>query len=161
MEFDTKQQPKPKKKKERAQRKIVDVGHSAVPFDTANYCSCLERVKDYSKIKDLVVTFVEVKDEELPEPLYDTKGLEWQIWRKDYGEVVKYYWYNHLLDKKVRVLENGLEAVPKGFTRLYRGVPRGYLPKNAPANPAPKKAKAFLTKIPKQNSEVEQNAKSQ
>jgi len=153
MDYDTKQQPR-NKKKPATKRSHADIGSDHLMFDTANYCSCLENVQDYSKVRNLIVTFIEVKNEEMPEALYDTAGLEWQVWRKDYGQVVKYYWYNHLLDKTVRVWDNTLEHVPEGFTRLYRGVPEESLPKPR----LPKKAKSFVKKVFAPKLEVAQDA---
>jgi len=141
MDYDTKQQPR-NRKKSSVKRSQSDVGSEHLMSDTANYCSCLEKVQDYSKARNLVVTFVDIKDEKVPEVLYDDSGLEWQIWKKNYGQVVKYYWYNHLLDKPIRVWDNTITAPLEGFTRLYRGLPKEILPKPS----MPKKAKSFLKK---------------
>lgn len=141
MNFDTNQKPKNQKRKDpKIQPKLI--GDENIVYDTSNYCSCLEKVLDYSKIKNFVVTFVEIKKEEVPSVLYDTKGLEWQVWRKDYGEVLKYYWYNDLLDKKVRILDNETQPTPQGYVRLYRGIPEQNLPKKS----IPKKINSFVKK---------------
>ena len=142
MDYDTKQQPRAKKKPSVTRKATLDIGSDHLMSDTANYCSCLERVQDYSQQRKRIVTYIDVKNEHMPEVLYDTSGLEWQVWRKDYGQVVKYYWYNHLLDKVIKVWDNGVAAPAEGFTRLYRGLPEDSLPQPR----LPKKAKSFLKK---------------
>lgn len=113
-------------------------------FHGRNYSNCLEYAKDCLLTKNMVITFVEIRNEEVPRPLFEAKGLEWQIWRKDYGEVLKHYWINDLLDKRVRVWDNSLETAPEGFTRLYRAIPA----KDLPQARQPMKAKAFVKKAP-------------
>jgi hypothetical protein len=139
MDYDTKQQPPKKTKKDRVTRVVDNCEYHF--FHGRNYSNCLEYVKDYASDKKLTITFVEVKNEEVPEPLFEAEGLDWQIWRKNYGVVLKHYWINHLLDKKVRVWDNTQDA-PEGFTRLYRAVPE----KDLPQDKKPKKAKSFVKK---------------
>jgi hypothetical protein len=141
MDYDAKQQPtKVKKTKIKRLPTVSDSEYTF--FQGRNYSNCLEYVKDYASEKKLTVTFVEIKDEDVPQPLFEAIGLDWQIWRKNYGVTLKSYWLNDLLDKKVRALDNALGTAPAGFTRLYRAIPA----KDVPQDHQPKKVKAFVRK---------------
>jgi len=143
MDYDVKQQPKKKTRKSVRSATAVD-NSEYVFFHGRNYSNCLEYVKDYASEKKLTITFVELKNDELPQPLFEAVGLDWQVWRKNYGVILKHYWVNDLLDKKVVVWDNTTVDAPEGFTRLYRAIPPNDLPKNPSTNG---KVKSFVKKV--------------
>lgn len=145
MDFDTKQQPKKKKNPNRGRKSDgLDDQSDYLLFHGRHYSNCLDYVKDYAPLKNLVITYVELPDEDVPKPLYEVIGFDWQVWRKDYGVILKEYCWSDLLDKTVRVWDNTLDPPRQGFTRLYRAIPE----KDLPIPPKPKKAKKFVKEAP-------------
>lgn len=141
MEYDTKQQPNKKVKTKRRNSDNVD-SSEYVFFHGRNYSNCLEYVKDYASLKNLTITYVEMKDEDVPKPLFEVVGFDWQVWRKNYGMILKDYWLNDLLDKRVMVWDNDTLPPPEGFTRLYRAIPA----KDLPVSRKAKNLKPFVKK---------------